>query len=297
MGGRLPDFIVIGAMKCGTSSLHAQLARRPGLFLSEPKEPNFFSDDVNYRQGLDWYTGLFASAREGQLCGESSTHYTKLPTHPHSLERMRLHLPHARLVFVMRDPIDRIVSQYLHEWSQREVEGTLEDAVRCHERFVAYSSYAFQLEPFLRSYGAAAVLPVAFERMLRHPDEELARICAFLGDPSPGAPRWDPELGARNASIDRLRRNAVLELVRASPVLRALKRCVPRAWRERIKDGWRVPERPALPHALRSELETRLDGDLARLGAWLGVELTCRTWRTRVLERPLVWVAPPGRAA
>ena len=59
---RLPDFIIIGAMKCGTSSLHEQLALRPGIFMSRPKEPNFFSDGSNFERGLDWYGALFSEA-------------------------------------------------------------------------------------------------------------------------------------------------------------------------------------------------------------------------------------------
>ena len=83
-----PDFIIIGAMKCATSTLHEQLALQPGFFMSTPKEPNFFSDDDCFARGLDWYRGLFAEAPEGSIRGESSTHYTKLPTHPRTVERL-----------------------------------------------------------------------------------------------------------------------------------------------------------------------------------------------------------------
>ena len=76
----LPDFLIIGAMKCGTSTLQAQLARQPGVFMSTPKEPNYFSDDEVHAQGQARYEGLFSGAAEGDLTGEASTHYTKLPT-------------------------------------------------------------------------------------------------------------------------------------------------------------------------------------------------------------------------
>ncbi len=83
-----PNFIIIGAMKSATSTLHNQLAAQPGIFMSTPKEPNFFSDDTVYAQGLAWYHGLFSEAAETDLCGESSTHYTKLPDYPHTIERL-----------------------------------------------------------------------------------------------------------------------------------------------------------------------------------------------------------------
>ena len=111
--GRLPNFVIIGAMKSATSTLYEQLQRQPGIFLPELKEPNFFSDQ--YARGWDWYAGLFAEARASDIVGEASTHYTKLPTYPETVSRMWDHLPDAHLIYVMRDPIDRLVSQYIHQ--------------------------------------------------------------------------------------------------------------------------------------------------------------------------------------
>ncbi len=79
---RLPDFIIIGAMKSATTTLHGLLASQPGVFMSTPKEPCFFSDDEVWARGVGWYASLFEAAPAGALLGESSTHYTKLPTYP-----------------------------------------------------------------------------------------------------------------------------------------------------------------------------------------------------------------------
>jgi len=106
----IPDFVIIGAMKCATSTLHDQLARIDGISMTEPKEPNFFSDELNWAKGMGWYESLFESMPVDDLKGESSTHYTKLPTYPLCIPRMHEHLPNAKLIYVMRDPIDRIVS-------------------------------------------------------------------------------------------------------------------------------------------------------------------------------------------
>ena len=288
MKARLPDFIIIGAMKCGTSSLHAQLASRAGIFMSTPKEPNFFSNDDQFARGLGWYASLFSSATESQLCGESSTHYTKLPTYPHTIMRLREHIPQAKLIYIMRDPLDRIVSQYIHEWTQREVSGSLESAIRKHPRFVAYSCYAHQVEPFLDAYGAQSVLPVFFERMLRYPDEALARVCGFIGDP--GGSRWDFDLPQQNISRDRLRRSTTRDALLGLPGVRALKKQLPAALRARVQTIWQLRRRPQISAALRAEIEARIDEDLLRLGAWLGTELRCRDWSESVLRRPLDWV-------
>lgn len=120
-----PDFLIIGAMKCGTSTLQAQLARQPGVFMTTPKEPNFFSDDAIYAKGPDWYAGLFADAAPGDLTGEASTHYTKLPTHPEALPRLTAALDAPKLIYMIRDPVTRTVSHFIHEWSMGVMQGDM----------------------------------------------------------------------------------------------------------------------------------------------------------------------------
>src|SRR3954453_22574826 len=167
-------------MKCATTTLHEQLARQPGLFMSRPKEPNFFSDDEVYAKGLAWYTAIFRDAQNHQLRGESSTPYTKLPTYPSTVMRMARVLPRAKLIYVMRHPIDRLTSHYLHEQTVGRISEGLEDAVDRHRELVDYGRYSMQLEPYLRAYGAEAIHPVFFDRLVGNPDEELDRIGKFL---------------------------------------------------------------------------------------------------------------------
>ncbi len=133
----LPDFLIIGAMKCGTSTLAAQLAHQDGIFVTTPKEPNFFSDDAVHAKGLDWYRSLFGPAAPGDLLGEASTHYTKRPIHPDTLARLIPVLPAPRLVYMIRDPMDRIVSHYIHEWTMGAIGDTLEAALEAHPELIA----------------------------------------------------------------------------------------------------------------------------------------------------------------
>ena len=154
-----PDFIVIGAMKSATTTLHEQLARQPGIFMSRPKEPNFFSDDAIHARGWSWYSSLFRPASAADLRGESSTHYSKLPTYPRTVERLARDLPRLKLVYVMRHPIDRLVSQYVHEVTAGRIAMDLREALVRHPELIDYSRYSMQLQPFLDAYGFAAVLP------------------------------------------------------------------------------------------------------------------------------------------
>ncbi|MBO9714531.1 sulfotransferase [Sphingomonas sp.] len=284
---RWPDFVIIGAMKCATSTLHVQLAAQPGFWMSNPKEPNFFSDPEQWAKGLDWYKGLFAGAGAVDLCGESSTHYTKLPDLPDALPRVAEYLPDARFIYVMRHPIDRLVSHFIHGWSKRDMDGPIEDAVKRHPALVDYGRYAMQITPWIERFGQDKVLPVFFERLTAHPQAEFERICAFLG--YAGAPVWRPDL-RDNVSEQRMRSSPLRDAIVKNPLATFLRRTfVPQAMRDRIKSQWQMRERPELSAEARAGLETLFDPDLARLGAMLGTPLSCATFKETVRARSLEW--------
>ena len=114
---RLPDFIIIGAMKSATSTLHNQLEAQSGVFMSTPKEPNFFSDDAIYRQGLDWYSGLFV------MLSLRISVVSRVPTTLSCLIILILFsvkggYSSAKVIYVMRHPVDRLISHYMHQWSE-----------------------------------------------------------------------------------------------------------------------------------------------------------------------------------
>jgi len=293
---RLPNFMVIGAMKSATTTLHAQLARQPGIFMTTPKEPNFFSDDDVYARGIGWYRELFAGAGDAALRGESSTHYTKLPTYPRTLERISKHLIHPKLIYVMRHPVDRLVSHYVHEWSEGRIAVPIDEAAELHPELVDYGRYAMQLRPYLEAFGPGSVLPVFFDRLRVTPQAELARVCAFLG--YRGEPRWHEEVARENASSERLKKSRMRDKIVKPPLLRALRRqLVPKAVRARVQGLWRMKERPELSAERRAWLEQRFDADLAELGGWLGIELSCESFVAVTTERPLAWSAAAPRPA
>ena len=285
-----PDFMIIGAMKAGTSTLHEQLAAQAGVFMSTPKEPNFFSDDDQFARGTGWYDALFESATPEMLRGESSTHYTKLPERPATIERLRSHPCAARckLVYVMRDPMSRLVSHYMHAWSEGETVDPLTDAIDTVPGLIDYGRYAMQIAPWLEAFGRERVLPVFFERMTAEPQSEIERIAAFLGVPSPVS--WH-DLGAKNQSAQRMRRSPVRDAILNAPVLKQIRRgLIPRSWRDRAKGMWQMRERPTLTDRDRARLAEVFNADLADLGRALGVALTCDTWRDVAMRGPHTFV-------
>lgn len=285
-----PDFIIVGAMKCATSTLHDQLAAQPGFFMTEPKEPNFFSDDPIYGRGFDWYEGLFHGAAAGHLRGESSTHYTKRPKHPLAFERVRAALPDIKVIYMMRHPIDRLVSHYIHDWSEKKISVSIDKAIDRHPDLIAFSRYNMQLEPYLDGYGSARVLPIFLKHFTANGQAELERVCRFLD--YDGTPTWQDEQQAKNVSAERLALGPLAKFLVDQPILaEARRRLVPQALRDTVKGRFQMRKRPELsPHSI-ARLEEVFDEDLAKLGERFGVPLSCATFNDITATRSLEWAA------
>jgi hypothetical protein len=267
--GRKPDFLIIGAMKSATSSLYHQLRRQPGVYMPDLKEPNFFSDDDVFSRGARWYENLFESASPDDLCGEASTHYTKLPTYPRTLARLHEALADVRLVYVMRNPVDRLVSQYVHQWSEGEISCGIDEAIVRYPELVDYSRYAFQIAPYVETFGRGAVLPVFFENLKADSQVELERICRFLG--YRGSPEWQPDLKPDNVSSKRVRRFPLYGLlVDLQLAVRLRRMLVPKPVRTFIRRQFTMGERPRLSAESLAVLDAKFSEDLSRLSGLFG---------------------------
>jgi hypothetical protein len=259
-----PDFLVIGAMKCGTSTLAAQLGYQDGIFLTTPKEPNFFSDDDVFARGLPWYSALFDAAQRGDLKGEASTHYTKIPTHPDTLSRMTAVLDAPRLVYVVRDPVQRAVSHFMHEWTERRMSGDFQDAIATYPELVEYSLYAKQIAPFIDAYGLDAICLTSLERIKADPQHELERVATHTG--LTHKPIWKTDLAAQNVSGERTRKLPFHSLLVGNPISRALRRTlIPQSVRTKVSQARRFGDRPTVSPGLKTELRARFAFDQARL--------------------------------
>lgn len=265
----LPDFMIIGAMKCGTSTLQAQLAAQPGVFMTTPKEPNYFSDDPVFAKGADWYGALYDGAAPGDLKGEASTHYTKLPTYPDTLPRLEAALkatgaPDPRLIYMIRNPVARAVSHYIHEWTMGVMSGDIDAAFDRHPELISYSCYGQQIAPFVARFGADRIFVTSQEELRRAPQEVLTRTARFLG--LPDTPVWKDDLGAMNVSAERIRRLPLHGLLVDNPVATVLRRTlVPQALRDRIRKSRQMDTRPELSDARRARLQETFAQDYARL--------------------------------
>ena len=269
--GALPNLIVIGGLKCGTTSLHHYLNLHPEVAMSRPKELNFFVAELNWPLGTGWYSTHFDPAAPAR--GESSPHYTNRPRFDGVVDRIDATLEAPRLIYVVRDPIDRMLSHYLHNVGGGYEPRSLADALGDRaSSYVARSRYFFQLEPYLRAFGRERIEIVGREELKRDRAGTMRRVFAFLGvDPSFSSEEFDREWETGTAKGGG--RFRVLDRAVRVPGLRALDRNFDRLpeslrWMvERLVHDPRAGEapKPEVPPALRSNLETVLRDDVARL--------------------------------
>jgi len=124
----LPNFLCAGAAKCGTTSLHAILAEHPQIFLPQRKEIHFFENNGNYSKGLDWYSKYFKNANEKKVIGEITADYMFFDYVP---ERIIEALgKNIKIIFMLRNPVDRSYSEYLFNVRRGFFKGTFEEAIQ-----------------------------------------------------------------------------------------------------------------------------------------------------------------------
>lgn len=212
---RLPDFLIAGAPRSGTTWLAQALDRHHDIWLAKPfrPEPKFFLVDELYEQGLEHYAERwFASAPQVAAVGEKSTNYLESDV---AARRIAQDLPGAKLVFVLRDPVERALSNYrwtvMNGLEDLDFEAALaaeerrEASLAPHLRYArphAYFSrgcYARLLVPYFERIGRERILCLRFEDLVRDPASTLGTVHGFLGvDPDVHSADG---LGAINASV------------------------------------------------------------------------------------------------
>ena len=187
----LPNLIVIGAQKCGTSGLHYYLGLHPEVSMSSPKELNFFIAERNWCRGLQWYARHFDHS--ARCRGESSPNYAAFPQHMGVPERMAEVVPDAKLIYIVRDPLERIAAHYVHNFAKRREKGDLRQTLlHPNTSYVARSRYFTQLQRFLEFYDRDRVLVIENCGLRDERAATLRRVFEFAGvDPGFEHPKFD----------------------------------------------------------------------------------------------------------
>ena len=264
---RLPTFLVIGAMKGGTTSLHRHLGLHPEIGVAAEKELHFFSKPEVHARGLGWYARRFPAGRPCR--GEASATYAKRHLHPGTAERVRDALPGVKLIYLVRDPVERAISHYFHERRQGREGRPLERALTepGENNYLLTSRYMAQLDAYLSCFAAEAMLVVELEGLATDPAGCMRRVFRFLGVDAGFTS--DAFAVAHNRTRAQCRRAIFGRPASAARALHALAGgCLPVVLRSRL-DRMMMPKPAVGPRALEA-LAKHFFQDIARLERFTG---------------------------
>jgi hypothetical protein len=263
----LPNFLIVGAPRSGTTSLARYLGAHPQVFMAADKEVRFFG--AGFDRGLEWYAKHFAGAGTQPRVGEATPTYL---ADPQARRRLAATLPEAKLIAILRDPVDRAYSQYWLARSLGTEDRTFEAAIgvaggadatdRPLRRYLEQGRYVEQLRDLCTLYPRDAVHVEIFEDFVAAPAERFRSVCRFLDVDDTVVPDL---VGATvNRHVDH-----------RSPSLHRAARDLPRPIRRALgRLNARPATYPPMAPATRAELRSRFEGPNDELARWLGRDLS-----------------------
>lgn len=274
----LVDFMIIGAQKCGTTSLATQLADHPAICFCAEKEPGYFNQTADWRAGLDGYHALY-SPQEGQICGEASTFYTFLPEWPETPQRLFEYNPDLKLIYIMRQPVERALSHYTHNLVRSLDTRSSNEAIFAAPEYVNRGRYGVQLRPYLELFDRDNLLLLIFEEYVADQVGALRRIADFLGiDPQPFVLA---ETEAKHKSVGEpyLKYDSMRSFVKTSAFQR-LRTIVPESIRQPVRHRLlsnTLEEKPEMTPQTKRTLWRLVEDDVLTVEKLLGRRLDA--WR------------------
>lgn len=280
--GALPNFLIIGAPKCGTTSLHDYLKQHPDIYMPELKEPRFFSFNEDNPEHWEkagrtfpitrWeqYVSLFSGVKDEAAIGEASPGYLNSGFAP---DKIKCYLGNVKLIAVLRNPVDRTYSEYLMRVRSGVDRRSLLEAFRAQERWVLSSRYAEDIARYLDRFGPDALKVLLFEEWTADPLAGVQALYAFLGVDSTFKPDLStqhnvggmPKSGWLHHALSRLGPRGKLRLPKT---LRRIG--------SRIKKA-NLDKAPVIQPPERQEMYGVFADDIARLETLLGRDLS--RWR------------------
>lgn len=226
------DFCIIGAMKAATTTLASLLSAHPDIAMADPKEPGFFSRDERFAKGIGWYRAQFGDTA-GKVVGEASTCYSRRVPFPRAAERLAAFAPGAKLVYVLRHPVDRAIAHYVHEMRIRFRDGkdvvAFEPYCEIDPAVLSASEYEREIEHLERWFPCEQVRLIDFDDLIADQAGVLAGVQQWLGVSTVAVdPVWE------NRAREQVRRNEVegrIRGLRSSALVRTAKAVVPRGLR------------------------------------------------------------------
>lgn len=271
----LPNFLICGIEKGGTSSLYYYLKAHPEVFMPDTKEIDFFN--FNFFKGLDWYELYFAEANGAVACGEASPLYM---AYPEVARRIARTIPDVKLLFVLRNPISRAYSNYWFninrgvQYPQESFSKIIRKSTG-YRRYLWKGFYADQIETFLPHFDRNQLHFIITEEMRQDTPGELQRCFRFLG-----VSDYEPEVSERHNTALLPRGGAASAALNVLvPIQKALRPTLPARVDGRIKQLMRSTfytnkPKPPMPEADRAYLQEVYRESNERLAQLLGRDLS-----------------------
>ncbi len=240
--GRLPDFLIIGAAKAGSTTLYEYLKMHPQIWMAADKEPCFFdSTHPNSKKGLDWYCSLFEDAQEAQLCGEASMNYTRWPIVPDAPQLISSLIPNTKLIYTMREPVQRAYAHFVHRYDRECFPGqpftmSFEEFIESDPTIIQSSDYLTKISKYLDVFPIESLLLLVFEEFVEKPAASLRKVFDFLGidDHSESIANEEIRANTREQFIEDLLRAQIVQRFRRIPGMREIYSCLPKSFRDKL---------------------------------------------------------------
>ena len=277
MSGNLPNCIIVGVAKCGTSALHGYLDLHPEVSMSNPKELSYFSEARGWHNGLEWYKSHWPT--RNNVMGESSPSYTYDPDWQEVPQRIKTIIPGAKLLYIARDPIDRILSHYQNLYRKRQEFRSLEEALTtpsiADTVYVKDTRYYTHVSHYLRFFDEAQFHVVILEELQCNPRQVMREVFSYLDVDSSfhteAFTRTVNKTAPKNRETDL---GYALRTVRRTSILSGLP--VPQFASRWYKTWLKKPvSRPVLTAELEAGLKEALQGEMELFRKLTGKPLEC----------------------
>jgi hypothetical protein len=179
----LPTFLVIGAMKCGTTTLHEYFQAHPDITVPVTKETDYFSTDAAWERGPSWYHAQFGPV-DAAACGECCPSYAMADRYPETSRRVAETIPGVKLIYMVREPVSRIISMWKHHVYRGEERRSIIDAIGMDSRYLSASRYGWHLSLYRRYFDNDQIRVFSLHELARDPHWVLREIAQFIEVPA-----------------------------------------------------------------------------------------------------------------
>lgn len=269
-----PDFLVIGGMKCASTTMHEDLSIHPMIECGKKELNALLKSDLAEIATI--YRDNFRDARADQLLGDVSADYSTLPTNPGVPQRAFEMAPDLKIVYIVRDPVRRAISHHQHmiNWSgEGQMVPDINLAIKNHPELISYSCYAMQLQPWIEAFGLENILVVKFEDYVADRIVVANQVCRFLGLPAANLELSDS--GSNRGESRRYAGKMVFQLYQSNIFRKVLQPATPaflkRTLRRLLLRKNKLVEIPPTRETLE-QIAAGVRVDVAKLESLLGFE-------------------------